>query len=385
MDLTKNYKVAMLLYTAGLDYDDRIRKEILSIQELYSNISFKIFAVDAKNREEEGVTSYGVPYRVPYLTTRDKYKSGTHTLAKAWNFYQSVKDEIKNYDAVWCADVETFLFVLLTRNKPLVWDLHELPTRFMHKKPMKWLFRHLESRCKAMVHANEQRLQYLIETGYVRHKERNFVLRNYPQFNETDNEYDETYKLFSEWLGEDKCVYLQGINAADRADVESINAVLAVNGLKGVVVGYTRPELLELLQKEHTLEELKGRLFFTGRVKQLKTPQYIQKCLMGMVFYKNTGMNNWYCEANRFFQNIINGSPVVVGQNPSLREAVNTYKIGVVAETDGCDSREIYVAINKLLDNYKEYKANVDACKNTWLWNQQNETLRLIVNKIFQI
>ena len=56
MDRNKHYKIALLLYTSGIDYDDRIRKEIMSIKEIYSNIDFKIFAVDPNNREESGIT-----------------------------------------------------------------------------------------------------------------------------------------------------------------------------------------------------------------------------------------------------------------------------------------------------------------------------------------
>ena len=67
MDKSKQYKIALVLYTHGLDYDDRIRKEMLSVKALYPNVSFKVFAVEPKNREEEGITSYGVPYRIPYL------------------------------------------------------------------------------------------------------------------------------------------------------------------------------------------------------------------------------------------------------------------------------------------------------------------------------
>ena len=127
MDNSKQYNIALVLYTQGLDYDDSIRKEILSIQKIYSNVKFKIFAVEPKNREEEGISSYGVPYRIPYLESRDKYASGTHTLAKAWDFYKSIKNDLKAFDAIWCADHETFLFVLFTRNKQVIWDLHELP------------------------------------------------------------------------------------------------------------------------------------------------------------------------------------------------------------------------------------------------------------------
>lgn len=91
MDKNKHYNIALVLYTHGLDYDDRIRKEILSIKSLYSNVDFKIFAVEPKNREEEGITSYGVRYRIPYLKSREKYASGTHTVQKAWDFYKAIK------------------------------------------------------------------------------------------------------------------------------------------------------------------------------------------------------------------------------------------------------------------------------------------------------
>ena len=126
MDLNKNYKIALVLYTQGIDYDDRIRKEILSIQKLYPNISFKIFAVEPKNREEEGLTSYGVPYRIPFLRSREKYASASHTMLKAWDFYRSIKKDLRQFDAVWCADPETFIFVLMLHGKPIAWDLHEL-------------------------------------------------------------------------------------------------------------------------------------------------------------------------------------------------------------------------------------------------------------------
>ena len=40
MDKNKQYKIALVLYTQGLDYDDRIRKEMLSIKSLFPNIDF---------------------------------------------------------------------------------------------------------------------------------------------------------------------------------------------------------------------------------------------------------------------------------------------------------------------------------------------------------
>lgn len=369
MDSSKHYNIALVLYTSGIDYDDRIRKEIQSIKKMYSNIDFKIFAVEPKNREEEGVTSYGVSYRIPYLRSRDKYASGTHTIQKAWDFYKTIKKDLKTFDAVWCADPETFIFVLMLRGKPIAWDLHELPLAFMGNSMMKMLFKYLEKKCDVMVHANEPRLKYLEKIGMVKHPEKQFVLRNYPQFNEIDTEYDEAYNEFVKWLGDDKCVYLQGIVNASRADMESIQAVLAIPNLKAVVVGGIQSKRMEEFKQRFGEDVLAERIYFTGKIKQLKTPQYIRKCCIALVFYKNTSPNNWYCEPNRLFQNVVNGNPVVVGNNPPMKEFVEANHYGVSVDTDGSDVEEIVKGIKNVLNNSNDYK---NFHINDALWNKQN-------------
>ncbi len=382
MDNSRQYKIALVLYTQGLDYDDRIRKEILSIQKLYPNVKFKIFAVEPQNREDEGMTSYGVPYRIPFLKTRDKYASASHTLAKALDFYNTVKDELKAFDALWCADIETFPFVLLSKMKLILWDHHELPIRFMSKSYMRWLYKRMERKCKIIIHANQPRLDYMKEKGLLSNLNKHFVLRNYPDFNEIDAEYDDTYHSFVQWLGDDKCVYLQGLTGPARADVESIGAVLAVSGLKAVVLGNVTEDRMKVFEQKFGKELLSERIYFAGRQKQLKTPQYIRKCILSLVFYKKTSMNNWYCEPNRLFQNIINGNPVVVGNNPPMKELVDNYGVGVCADTDGSDQEKMVVAIQKVLNNMAEIKANLASTQGRWLWGSQEGTISKIIETL---
>lgn len=379
----KQLKIAMVLFTSGIDYDDRIRKEMLSIQKIDTNVSFKIFAVeDGKNREESGMSAYGIPYRIPYLKTRDKYASGTHTIAKAWDFFTSIKNDLKEFDAIWCADCETFLFVLLLSGKPIIWDHHELPFIFMRNPIMKTLFKLLERKVTVMVHANEARLNYLYEKGYISHMEKQFVLRNYPQFNEIDSAYDDAYHTFCNWLGDNKCVYLQGISDASRADIESIEAVLSIPNLRGVVVGYISNVRMQAFIDKFGEKKLMERIYFTGRVKQLKTPQYIRKCIMGLVFYKNTQPNNWYCEPNRLFQIVNNGNPVVVGANPPMKEFVEAGGFGISVETDGSDARIIAEGISDILSNYDKYKKNIKINGSTALWDSQEGIIMNIRNRI---
>ena len=46
----------MILCTNGIEYDDRIRKEMLTVMKLYPDIQFKIFAIISGDatREEKG-------------------------------------------------------------------------------------------------------------------------------------------------------------------------------------------------------------------------------------------------------------------------------------------------------------------------------------------
>lgn len=383
MELRRQYKIALILYTQGLDYDDRIRKEILSIQNIYDYVSFKIFAVEPSNRNEDGVTSYGIPYHIPYLKSREKYQSASHTLLKALEFYRSIRKELKNFDAIWCADVETFLFVLLSNRKPILWDHHELPEIFIKKRYMRVLYKFMERKCKIIIHANQPRLDYMNQIGLVSDINKHFVLRNYPEFNEIDMEYDDTYHRFEHWLGESRCVYLQGLMGPKRADVESIGAVLSVPNLKAVVVGRISNERMSFFETVFSKEQLKERIFFAGLQKQLKTPQYIRKCVTSLIFYKNTNINNWLCEPNRLFQNLNNGNPVVVGNNPPMKELVDKYAIGVCADTDGGDQEVIVESINEVLSRLDEIKKNIQVNKERWLWWSQKDILYKIIEKLF--
>lgn len=381
MDKNREYKVALVLYTGGLDFDDRIRKEILSIQKLYPNISFKIFAVEPNNREEDGMTSYGVPYHIPYLQTRDKYKSASHTVQKAWDFYRCIREELKGFDAIWCADPETFIFVLMLHGKPLAWDLHELPLKLMGNPIKRMLFRLLEWKCDVMIHANDSRLAYLKDQGLVSHLQKQFVLRNYPQFNEIDEEYDDLYYKFVNWKGDCPCAYLQGLNTAVRAAEESVMAVMSAKNLKGVVVGNFDKNIKDKLIRYYGEEQLLSRIFFTGKIKQLKTPQYIRQCVLSLVFYKNSSPNNWYCEPNRLFQSVINKVPVVVGNNPPLKEYVEKNNCGVSVDTDGSNIDLILDGINQVLSERDSYVESISK-HDIALWSGQEDVIEDIIERL---
>lgn len=374
-------RIALVIKTDGLDYDDRIRKEILTIQELYPEIKFRIFVMYPDNKETTGVTSYGVSYKSVYVPSRDKYPSGQKAALKSYEFYKAIKDDLKEYDALWCANDDTALIVALAQSKHILWDLHELPGSLMGNFIKKWFLKYLFSRCKVVVHANPQREQYLESIGTISNPSKHFVLRNYPNFEDRDKEYDKMFHQFVTWKGDKKCVYLQGLTNSSRAAYESIEAVLQIQNIVAVVVGRFDSESKSRLESEHGAN-LAKRVFFVGKIPQLKIPQYVEQCYMSLIFYKNVRPNNYYCEANRFYQSVILGLPVVVGNNPSMKELVDKYNFGVSIDDDGNDITKIKEGIDKILVNYDTYKESIKKNRENLIWETQSGTMKQIVEKL---
>lgn len=374
-------RIALVIKTDGLEYDDRVRKEILTTQKLFPEVEFKIFVMFPENKETDGVTSYGVPYHSVYIPSRDKYPSSKKAALKSYEFYKAIKNELKGYDAVWCANEDTAMVVALIGQKSLLWDLHELPTSLLGNTLKRKLLKYMFSRCKVIVHANPQREKYLESIGVISKPSKHFALRNFPNFEDKDTEYDETYYKFVEWKKERKCVYLQGLTNDSRAAFESIFAVLQIPELIAVVVGGFDKESKKRLEDTYG-KNLEERVFFVGKVPQLKIPQYVEKCQLSLIFYKNVRPNNWYCEANRFYQSVIMGLPVVVGNNPSMKEIVEKYDIGVSIDDDGCDVEKIKKGIKRVIDNYDSFLQKNKDNRNQLLWNKQEESIRNIVYQL---
>ena len=383
MDTSKQYRIAMVLKTDGLQYDDRVRKEVQTIQRLYPNISFKIFPMLPNNEQIEGITDYGVPYKSIYCKTRSKYPSKSHLLRKALDFYRVAQRETHGFDVVWCADPEAFAVAALIKTPHLIWDLHEIPSALTRGKIRKGLLQYIFRRCDVILHANPQRIDYLESVGCIKDKSKHYAIRNYPQFEDVNNSLDESYMNFMEWKGSRKCVYLQGTNGWKRADIEVASALMSFPDLVAVVVGgfdnNTKQKLFDTYGKNTVLE----KFYFVGRVPQLKTPLYINKCSFSIVFYKQENPGLKYCEANRFYQSVVCGIPVVTGNNPPMRELMLKYEFGVCIDDDGKDIEKIKEGISKLLTDYNYYLQKVNKNRYELLWEKQDASFSEIIEKVF--
>jgi hypothetical protein len=129
---------------------------------------------------------------------------------------------------------------------------------------------------------------------------------------------------------------------------------------------------------------IKERILFIGKIPQLKIPLYVAECQMSMVFYKNVQPNNWYCEANRFYQSVVLGLPVVTGNNPSMKEIVDQYGFGVAIDDDGSSIIKIVEGMNQLINEYDKFHDNAINNRDKIKWDSQESVIQKIIMKLFE-
>lgn len=379
----KTVKVAMLRKMNNLENDDRLRKEVGTLSKLYPNVTFKCFVMYPENKEFEGETSYGLAFKSVCVKGRDRYKSGKHLLAKSWDYYRAIRKDIKEYDVVWCSGDAPTPSLLFIYGKTLIWDLRELPLFLMGSRVINAILKFIFKRCSVCLHANQFRIDYLIQMGLIKEPSKHFPIRNLTDFSSIDPEYDERYNEVKNWISGRICIYLQGINDSSRASTEALSAVMETPDVCAIVLGSVDNNAVELIEQKYGIEKRKSRILIAGNFPILKVPQYMKLCHATMVFYKKTSMNNWYCEPNRLYQTIDMGLPAVVGANPPMKAIVDDLGVGISVDTDGSDITKMAQGLSSLLSDYDNYKSNISELKDEISWESQTSVFKTAFESIF--
>ena len=378
----KTVRVAILRKMNNLENDDRLRKEVGTLSVLFPNVVFKCFVMYPENKEFEGETSYGLPFKSVCVKGRDRYTSGKHLLAKSWDYYCAIKKDIKDFDVVWCSGDAPTPSLLFIYGKTLIWDLRELPLFLMGSRAKHSILKFIFKRCSVCLHANQFRIDHLTQMGLIKEPSKHFPIRNLTDFSSIDPEYDKRYYEVKNWISDRKCIYLQGINAPSRASEEVLSAVMETHDVCAIVLGNVDKDAIDLIEKKYGKDEVALKICFAGSFPVLKVPQYMKLCQATMVFYKNTSINNWYCEANRLYQAVDVGLPAVVGANPPMKAIVEDLGVGISVDTDGSDVTKMAQGLSSLLSCYNKYKKNIGKLQNEIKWDSQTFILKGSFEKI---
>jgi glycosyltransferase involved in cell wall biosynthesis len=375
-------KALMLINTSGLDYDDRLRKESLSLRDLGYEV--EIVALEYANEAGQRTAYDHIPATTIRVHSRNWFARSKGLPLKMTEAYLQFLRWIwrQRPDILWFHTFEPMgmvpFFALMRKSgfiKRLIWDQHELP-------PDSWLSRrtwlrflgHLCNRCDVVVSANEQRRQLLHELldGTLRTPIE--VLENYPDTLFFQAPIRDLPKEARQWLAGRPYVLAQGGASPKRHLDQVVSAVLGTSDLTLIVIGPYREGDIRRLRELHG-SRFDERVWLTGFVAQMDVIPYIDHALLGIVLYEMSSENRRLCAPNRLYQAVSRGVPVVVGANPPMVEFVHRWRCGVALKTDGCDATDIHAGILEVQRQHDRLRENSKRCQTHIRWESQAATI----------
>ena len=373
--------------TSGVVYDDRLCKEVGTLQEL--GASCEIIALESRNEVATGETLNGVGWSSIRLRSRRWFPLGKGLLFKTAEMYFKFFMQLlrKKPQVAWIHNLENLMYVVLLgicwkpfgRNHQIVWDLHEYPPPFYLKNLIGKLF--MKFACKfanTIVSANAARIDELMEHGFDQYKERFVVIENFPAKSFIEQPKGELPSELSGWLDGAPYFLIQGLGLPSRMTVQSIQAVLGFPKYRVVVLG----PLNEVVAAEvEQLDIGNDRLYVTGMTLQAELYHVIDHAYASLVFYGFTNENNRLCAPNRLYQAVCRGIPLVCGCNPSMKSVVDTLGNGVATVGDGSVTKEIVEALKCLIDGIDQFRDKADEARGSLVWESQLPVFERIITR----
>ena len=272
-------------------------------------------------------------------------------------------------DAYCAIDLDTIIpcyFASLLRNKPRVYDAHELFTEqkeIVTRKVIHRFWLGIE-RFAVPRFANGYTVNLFIKDEFERRYNVQYeIVRNLPVLKPLDpvEKYASPTILYQGAVNEGRS--FETLIPA----IKEVNAQLLICG-----VGNFLNQSKALVEK-YGLED---KVIFKGAVSPKELALITQQCHIGVMLFEDTGLNQYYSLANRFFDYMMGGIPQLCVNYPEyaaiLQEHPFAYLINDTSEETISD------ALNKLLTNsvlYNSLQSNTIAARKELNWNEEEKKL----------
>lgn len=264
-------------------------------------------------------------------------------------------------------------FKFLSKDKKFVFDCNELflDMGMNRYKQLLWQPIHSLAFIKAdvIMHAEEQRLRYC--KAHYRSKGKHFLLMNLPKFEPLDlkNEINKNNPI--------KILYL-GALLPGRGFEKLIDAFAGIDPVTAVCdfIGFGKPEYEDELRnkvKRHNLKNVR----FLSPVENKKVKETIAAYDIGLAFYQNKNLNQYYCAPNKIYEYIACGLPVITNNYPGLVKTIQDNQIGICI--DKIDSVTLYNAIVKIINDNYRLKITKEI-KQQFNWSSQEQSYCSLFN-----
>ncbi|MDW1832295.1 hypothetical protein ACF8FL_15120 [Vibrio sp. zbq_19] len=347
--------VILFIKTKSFLNDRRTHKEISLLKEIGKNVEV-ILSCD------DDIELRNYDYKIRRINIPGGAANSNFIIRMFGAIYFSIlsvilsnKGKGKTY---WVADPIMFILVIMLSffKGRIVWDHHELPPSWIfNNKLLKLLFRTAYKRCFLIVHTNRERQKKLEEWLGNSFIARSVVMKNLPDRSGVNSV--EEVEGVEEWIRGREFIYLQNSFVSARCGANIYKAALE-NDLLIVHAGNSLD--YDYLFKEGIDEdEFKKNVFLCGNLELKQINYLLQRCKMTVVFYKETSLNQVYCEPNRVYQAMANNSYILSGCNPTLVDILSIYPNCHILDSDGSILNDVSTAMkckfNKKKYNYEEF------------------------------
>jgi len=364
--LKPGYKATILkrivfTVTNDLNYDQRM----IRICTTLAGAGYTVTLIGAKNKTS-----------LP-LSKKNYAQNRLYTFCKkGFGFYAEYNTRLffyllfKGADIICCIDLDTILPVWLVskiKNVNRVYDAHEyfsqqkeIVTRPKVFKVWRWIEKNFVPKFKKGYTVNNSiatEFKKLYGVDYD-------VIRNIPTLK----------TLTRRSTNKEKIILYQGaVNEA--RGLEFLVPAMKIIGTRLDIWG--DGNFMEQTKSLITANNLQDKVFLKGKVLPEELDLITQNAYIGINLVENTGLNQYYSLANKFFDYISNGLPQVSMNFPEYIKINEEFEVAILV--DNLQTETLATAINKLLNDeslYNRLKQNCLEAKEILNW--ENEEKKLI-------
>jgi len=291
--------------------------------------------------------------------------------SRAVNFLRVIRFNVKVFralrktaaDFVICRELSTLLAgALLKRKNPgirLVFDNNELSVeRYRGLKKPTWGM--IQTKClplcDAILHAERNRLEYFVRKHRLEDK-LNVLIENFPPRGKPS---------LPKEAGVIRAVYFGGIGKG--RDIEAmIRSFASLSGAALDLVGYGKPDYLEFLCRLIAKTGAGSRIRIRPPVSDRELDEFFSPYTVGLAFYPNNNLNNYFCAPNKIYQYIQAGLAVITNDYPGLRGMIEGRRVGCCVASIGPE--ELSRAIRTIAGE-KRHLNITEAFKDEFSWER---------------
>jgi glycosyltransferase involved in cell wall biosynthesis len=353
----------MILYfivTNDLSYDQRMIRICTSM----ANAGYTIKLVGRKLNES-------IPLlHQPFLQKRIKCLFNKGRL-----FYAEYNIRIffyllfKRMDCICAIDLDTILpcyLISKIKKVPRVYDAHELfceMKEVVSRPNVHKAWKRIEKFSVPKFNKGYTVNQYIADEFYKMYKVNYGVIRNMPVKQDIQIPIPKT-----------RYILYQGAVNEGRGFESIIPAMRSVNAQLVICGGGNFMERAKQLISENGLN---NKIILKGYIPPTELQAYTLNAYIGINLVDNTGLNNYYSLANRFFDYIHAGLPQLCIDLPAYREINDQYEVAVLIPDIG--SGNISSHLNRLLeDELLHHRLQKNCMTAREVYNWQNEEKKLI-------